>query len=264
MVKVLSPQYVLQAQALPDIVHGFFTRQGGVSTPPYDCLNMSTSVGDRAENVAVNWERVANFMGVPAQNLVTVHQVHGSDVLTLQNLTDLQRPSNADPADAIVSTCRDIAIGVQTADCGPILISDASGDVVAAIHAGWRGAVRGIIENTIRTMQTLGAQELTAVIGPCISQRRYEVEEDMRTEVLAQDDKASPFFINAERVGAYLFDLGGYCALRLRRAGLRHISQIRLDTFSDSRRFFSHRRMTLGGYTHTGRQISAIKAGKKI
>lgn len=263
MVKVLPPQHVLNAQAMPDIMHGFFTRRGGVSAPPFDDLNVSNSVGDREEDVAANRERVATYMGVLTEKLVTVRQVHGSDVLTIESPIDLQRLPCAYPADAIVSTQRNIAIGVQTADCAPILLADATGDVVAAVHAGWRGTVRGVLENTVRTMRALNAQEVTAVIGPCISQRRYEVEEDMRAEVLAQDEAASAFFMTAPRDGCFLFDLGGYCAFRLHRAGLRRISRIKLDTLSDMRRFFSNRRMTLEGRKRTGRQISAIRAGKK-
>ncbi|MDR6183377.1 polyphenol oxidase family protein [Asaia bogorensis] len=257
--------WVLPAPSLSHVRHGFFTRRGGVSPAPYDTLNCSLASADLAANVAVNRGRVAGYLGVEASSLLGLTQTHSPDVVVLTHDTPVWPTGKGPKADALVSNRHDLALGVITADCGPVLFASADGSVVGAAHAGWRGAVGGVLEATLDAMQALGAGDVIACVGPCIRQAGYEVGADMRTEVLDGSSLVAPcaerFFVEAPRAGHYLFDLPGYCLYRLRRAGLRHVSTIGLDTRYDALRFFSHRRRTLAGGGAIGHQISAIRAG---
>ena len=151
-----------------------------------------------------------------------------------------------------------IALGVITADCAPVLFCDATAGVIGAAHAGWRGAVVGVLEATVAAMRDLGARHVAAVIGPCIRQRSYEVGADLRDAVLARDPADSRFFAPGRRQAHWQFDLPGYCAARL--AGVEvTVAMLDVDTVEDEARFFSHRRRTLAGGGPIGHQISAIR-----
>ena len=231
--------------------HRFFTRNGGVSTGAYASLNCSFTSDDPA-HVHENRARVARAMGVEAQKLLGCKQVHGIDVVTLR---EPWAEGDGPAADALVSTVPGLALSVITADCAPVLFY--GNGVAGAAHAGWRGAVAGVLEATIAAMQALGAAQIYAVIGPCIQQASYEVGADMRDAVLAEGRNAQRFF-SAGRPGHWWFDLPGYCMARLEAAGAKTES-LGLDTCALEQEFFSHRRRTLREETALGHQISVIR-----
>jgi YfiH family protein len=239
------------------VPHGFFTREGGVSTGPYASLNCSLSGADERAAVLENRARVARSLGVAPAQLVGLHQVHGTEVATV---TAPWAPGEGPKADGMVTATPGIALGVVTADCGPVLFADAEAGVVGAAHAGWRGAVAGILEATVAAMVALGAEppRITAVIGPCIRQASYEVASDLRGAVLARDPADDRFFAPG-RPERWLFDLAGYCAMRLGQAGVGRVSVTPGDTAAEPHRFFSHRRRTLAGGGPIGHQIAGVR-----
>lgn len=235
--------------------HGFFTRKGGASSGIFAGLNCGTGSSDQAEIVAINRARVADAMGLRVEALVSVHQVHSPDVVTVTTpLT--QRPR----ADAMVTATPGLALAVLTADCQPVLFSDAKAGVIGAAHAGWKGARDGVMEATLDAMETLGARrgDITAVIGPCISQTAYEVGQEFLESVTDDDAEARRFFVtgNGDR---FLFDLPSYGLWRLRAAGVGHAEWTRHCTYRDPARFYSYRRTTHAGEADYGRQISVIR-----
>lgn len=234
--------------------HGFFTRAGGVSTGPYASLNCAWSGQDARENIIENRARLARSLGGAPENLVGLTQVHGPDVVTV---TEAWAPGQGPRADAAVTDRPGIVLGIVTADCAPVLFADASAGVIGGAHAGWRGAVGGVLEATIAAMRALGARDIAAVVGPCIGQASYEVAADMRDAVLAQDPADAIFFADG-RPDRWQFDLPGYCAARLRRAGLAEVAVTGHDTLALDAMFFSHRRRTLAGGGPIGHQMSAI------
>ncbi len=238
--------------------HGFFTRRGGVSTGPYASLNCSLSGGDDPGAVAENRARVALTVGAIPTRLVGLKQVHGSQVVTVDTPW---LPGQGPAADAMVTRLPGAALGIVTADCAPVLFHDRHAGIVGAAHAGWRGAVTGVLEATIAAMEALGATpaRIEAVIGPCIGQASYEVGSDLRDAVLAASPGAAGFFAAGARDGHWQFDLAGYCLMRLAAAGL-HGEALRVDTLTEEAQFFSHRRRTLAGGGPIGHQISVIRA----
>jgi YfiH family protein len=235
--------------------HGFFTRKGGASSGIFAGLNCGTGSSDQAEIVAINRARVADAMGLGVEALVSVHQVHSPDVVTVTTpLTERPR------ADAMVTATPGLALAVLTADCQPVLFSDAKAGVIGAAHAGWKGARDGVMEATLDAMETLGARrgDITAVIGPCISQTAYEVGQEFLESVTDDDAEARRFFVtgNGDR---YLFDLPSYGLWRLRAAGVGHAEWTRHCTYRDPARFYSYRRTTHAGEADYGRQISVIR-----
>jgi YfiH family protein len=237
--------------------HGFFTREGGVSEGPFASLNASLSGADDRARVLENRARAARALGADPSRLVGITQVHGADVATV---TQPWAPGAGPRADAMVTDRAGIALGIVTADCAPVLFADADAGVVGAAHAGWRGAVGGVLEATIAAMEALGASRprIAAAIGPCIAQASYEVGADLRDAVLAHDAADSGFFADGRRPGHWQFDLAGYCAQRLSHAEIGHIVATGHDTLADEARFFSHRRRTLAGGGPIGHQISII------
>ncbi len=231
--------------------HGFFTRNGGVSAGLYASLNCSFS-SDNPEHVRENRTRVAAAMGVERAQLLGVKQVHGDGVATVR---EPWAEGSGPAADALVTAVPGLALGVITADCAPVLFC--ADGVVGAAHAGWRGALGGVLEATAAAMRDLGAQEIHAVIGPCIAQASYEVGADMRDAVLSRHAADARFF-EATRPGHWQFDLPGYCAARLRTAGVK-AEALGLDTYAQEQEFFSYRRKTLRGEPATGHQISVIR-----
>ncbi|MGA3403840.1 MAG: peptidoglycan editing factor PgeF [Acetobacteraceae bacterium] len=238
--------------------HGFFTRRGGVSGGPYASLNCSLSGQDSRDAVLENRARAARALGAEPDALLGLTQVHGTEVV---HATTAWAAGQGPRADALVTDRPGLALGVITADCAPVLFCDPRAGVVGAAHAGWRGAVAGVLEATVAAMQALGARRVSAAIGPCIRQASYEVSADLRDAVLARDPADDRFFAPGRREARWQFDLPGYCAARLAAAGVAVIAAVAVDTMEDEARFFSHRRRTLGGGGPIGHQISAIRLG---
>lgn len=237
------------------IKHGFFTRQGGVSDGIYQGLNVGLGSNDLRENVLRNRAKVAGWFEQPLEKLATVHQVHSPDVVTIDARYDGARPT----ADAMVTATPGMILGVLSADCGPILFADAENGVVGAAHAGWKGALGGVLENTIDAMIALGAsrERIRASLGPSISQRSYEVGPEFVDRFLAHDPSYDAFFSASPRSGHAMFDLQGFTVKRLTDAGILATS-LGLCTYPDAERFYSYRRTTHAGEPDYGRQISAI------
>ncbi len=243
-------------EALPGIGHGFFTRVGGVSSGIYRSLNCGVGSKDDKGFVFKNRARAARTLGVMPERLATPYQVHGDSAVAVDRVWELgQGPK----ADAVVTVKPGIAVGVGTADCGPILFADATARVVGAAHAGWRGALGGILESTIRAMEGLGARRdrIVAVLGPTISQRHYEVGDELVEAFVTADKANTRFFQPATRPGHAFFDLPGYIVARLSRAGVL-AADLGLCTYADEERFFSYRRATHRGEADYGRLLSAI------
>ena len=237
--------------------HGFFTRRGGVSEGPFASLNCSLSSADARPSVLENRARAARALGADPDRLLGLTQVHGHDVAVVAE----PWPAGAGPrADAMVTDRPGIALGIVTADCAPVLFADRAAGIVGAAHAGWRGAVSGVIEATIQAMATLGArpEAIAAAVGPCIGQASYEVGPDLRDTALARDAADAVFFSPGRRDDRWQFDLPGYCAARLRAAGVGTVATLGVDTLAEEARFFSHRRRTLAGGGPIGHQISVI------
>ena len=237
--------------------HGFFTRRGGVSAGPFASLNCSLSSADDRISVLENRARAARALGADPDRLMGLTQVHGHDVVMVAE----PWIAGAGPrADAMVTDRPGIALGIVTADCAPVLFSDSHAGVVGAAHAGWRGAVSGVIEATIAAMIGLGARadKIAAAVGPCIGQASYEVGPDLRDAVLARNAASAAFFAPGRRDERWQIDLPGYCGARLRAAGIGAVAVLGADTLADDERFFSHRRRTLAGGGPIGHQISAI------
>lgn len=237
-----------------DVVrHGFFGRHGGVSTGDFAGLNVSHSVGDDADAVEENRALVAKSLG--GAPLVTVRQVHSNRVITVEAGA---LPEKTVEADALVTRRADVLIGVLTADCSPLLLVDRHAGVVGAAHAGWRGAVDGILANTVAAMESLGAQRrrIQFAIGPTISQKNYEVGEQFKADALNQNMNTAASFLTPPG-GKPHFDLPGYLIIEARALGLAEITDTALCTYADPTRFFSHRYAT-HQQTKTGRQIAVI------
>ncbi len=239
------------------IRHGFFTREGGVSDGIYASLNCGFGSRDRSGDVAENRSRVARALAVDTGALNTVHQVHSADVATVDAAWD---PAAAPRADAMVCRTPGIAIGVLTADCGPVLLADPDAGVIGAAHAGWRGALSGIVEAAVGAMCGLGAERarIRAALGPCIAQASYEVGPEFRDAFLADDEANAGYFTAADRPAHFRFDLAGYVAARLARAGVASVERHDIDTYAETGQCFSYRRATHAGEDDYGRLISAI------
>ncbi|MBP3402384.1 MAG: peptidoglycan editing factor PgeF [Alphaproteobacteria bacterium] len=233
----------------------FFTRKNGVSTGDFASLNCSVKVGDDPAKVRENMRRVAGNLGCTVEKLFVLHQTHSSIAVPVTT----REPFEKTPyGDALVTNRSNIFLGIKTADCAPVLLADAQNGVVAAAHAGWRGAVGGILENTVRAMVEMGAEtdNISALIGPCIAPQSYEVGEDMKESFLQADAKASLFFVPAG-AGKYRFDLPGYVLARLERQGIGAAEWVGEDTYALEKEYFSYRRSAQKG-ENSGRQISVI------
>lgn len=246
----------LTSDLLSPVRHGFFTRRGGASSGVFAGLNCALSSSDQDDAVRINRARVAAAMGVAPDGLATVPQVHSADVLVVE------RGGAADgPADAMVTSVSGVALGILTADCMPILLVDHEGGVVGAAHAGWKGALGGVIENTVEAMIGLGADRsrIRAAIGPAISQAAYEVGPEMLEDFMAEDADAARYF--AQGKGDRLkFDLVGFGLGRLRAAGVE-AEWIGRCTYREPDTFFSYRRSTHRLEADYGRLISAVRLG---
>lgn len=242
----------ITAGALRGVAHGFFTREGGVSTGIHAGLNGGLGSDDDPAAVAENRRRIAAQLGVP--HLVTLHQVHSATVVPVTGPWTGDRPR----ADAMVTDRPGVALGVLTADCAPVLFADGEAGVVGAAHAGWKGALAGVLEATVEAMLSLGAERdrITAAVGPTISQRAYEVGPEFVERFLDEDPENARHFAGREGDRA-LFDLPGFCLARLRAAGIA-AEWTGHCTYSDPHRFFSYRRATHAGEPDYGRLVAAV------
>lgn len=239
------------------IRHAFFTRQGGVSDGLYASLNGGIGSDDAPERVAENRARMCAQLGLPPEALVSLYQVHSAEVVTVEQPFPLaQRPQ----ADGMVTRVPGLALGIATADCGPILFADPENRVVGAAHAGWKGALTGVIEATIGAMERLGAarETIVAVLGPTISQASYEVGEDFVERFRGEAPGSEAYFAPGARTGHAQFDLPGFILARLQESGIGEAAILGLCTYADPDRFYSYRRTTHRRESDYGRLISAI------
>jgi YfiH family protein len=242
--------------ALPGVRHAFFTREGGVSQGLYASLNAGIGSGDDPANVAENRARMAKAVGVAPDRFLSVYQIHSPDVVVAENAW---RHDSRPRADAIVTKVPGLAVGVSTADCGPVLFADPQGRVIGAAHAGWRGALAGVLQATITAMEMLGAERsrIVAAVGPMISQLNYEVGSDVIEQFAAADPDNARFFASG-REGHAQFDLPGFIVAQLAKSGVTQVENLGLCTYADPQRFYSFRRTTHRQEPDYGRHINAI------
>jgi purine-nucleoside/S-methyl-5'-thioadenosine phosphorylase / adenosine deaminase len=251
---------MIQAGLLNEIAgvtHGFFTREGGTSQGLFSSLNCGFGSGDDLETVARNRALVAGSMGVEPDRLLTLYQEHSPRVITV---SETWRRESAPLADAMVTKERGIALGALTADCAPVIFADGRARIVGIAHAGWKGALNGVTDATIRAMEKLGADRaaIVAAIGPAISGAVYEVGPEFHGRFLEADPANEAFFRPAPEPQHWLFDLPNYLLARLRRSGIGRAEDLALCTYDDEQRFFSYRRATHRNESHYGRLISAV------
>jgi YfiH family protein len=243
--------------ALPGLRHAFFTREGGVSDGLYASLNGGLGSADDPARVAENRRRMSSALGVAPDHLVSLYQVHSARAVVVEApFAHDARPQ----ADAMVTRVRGLALGIATADCGPILFADAGNGVVGAAHAGWKGALTGVIEATVQAMEGLGARRssIVAVLGPTIGQAAYEVGPDFIARFRVEAPGCEGFLAAGVRPDHAQFDLPGFIATRAAQAGLAEFHDLKTCTYADAARFFSYRRATHRHEADYGRLISAI------
>lgn len=246
---------ILTSDLLGPVRHGFFTRRGGASSGIFEGLNCGLGSSDQREAVELNRARVAAAMEVAPEKLARVHQVHSHDVLVIEEPGD-----SADRADAMVTRTPGVALSILTADCQPVLFADPEAGVIGAAHAGWRGALDGVLSATVEAMVDLGStrSNILAVIGPTISQRAYEVGPEFFDDFMAEDPENARFFANGEG-DRLLFDLPGLGLHKLRSAGVAEAEWTGHCTYSDPKRFYSYRRATHEKQADYGRLIACIR-----
>jgi YfiH family protein len=239
--------------------HGFFTRQGGVSTGLYNSLNTGVGSSDDPAAVQENRHRIAAHMGGTSDDLAACYQIHSAVARVAEAGWRGDRPEG----DAVVTTARRPICAVLTADCAPVLLADAEAGVVGAAHAGWKGALGGIVHSTVAAMQALGAEpsRIVAAVGPCIAQASYEVGADYQDRFEHQDPGSGRFFVPGTSPDKRQFDLPGFVLWRLEQAGVGEAAWTGDDTRADETRFFSNRRAFLRGEPDFGRMMSAISLG---
>jgi polyphenol oxidase len=242
--------------AIPGLRHAFFTREGGVSDGIYASLNGGIGSNDDPAYVAENRRRMAAQLGVTPEHFITVHQTHSPDVAVA---TGPWQGGSQPRADAIVTRSEGLAIGATAADCGPILLVDPNARVIGAAHAGWKGALSGILESTVAAMEKLGAERsgIVAAIGPLIRQPSYEVGGEFVERFVGADTENALFFMPSPREGHAMFDLAGFIRMRLENAGVLMIDDIGVDTYADER-FYSYRRSVHRREPDYGRHVHAI------
>jgi polyphenol oxidase len=241
--------------ALPGVRHAFFTRQGGVSSGIYDSLNVGRGSGDEAGDVEENRRRAAGWFGVMPDALNTCYQIHSARALTAEAPWGRYRPEG----DAVVTAQRSVVCGALHADCAPVLIADAEAGIVAAAHAGWKGALTGVVADTVAAMVRLGAEpgRMSAAVGPCIGPQSYEVGEEFEARFV-EDDAAHRRWFAPGAPGKRMFDLPGFVLMRLAQAGVARAEWTGHDTCTDGDRFYSNRRAFKQGEPDYGRLLSAI------
>lgn len=254
--KDFPPRFAAPSLAqLEGVRHGFFGREGGVSQGLYASLNAGPGSRDDATHVAQNRARIAEALGVETTHLLSLHQIHSATAVRVDAPWTGERPQ----ADALVTTTRGLALTALSADCTPVLFADDQAGVIGAAHAGWKGAVGGVLEACVAEMVRAGAeaQRIVAAIGPCIRQASYEVGPEFLATFRAADAESLPFF-RAGEGDRLKFDLPGYCRLRLSRAGVTMVETLKLDTYSEEHALFSHRRSVHQKEPDYGRNCAAI------
>lgn len=248
---------VIRSHILESATHGFFTRQGGVSQGLYDALNCSFREEDPRENVLENRRLALESLGLGETDLVTVRQVHGAEVVVADMAWD---PEDAPEADALVTAERGLTLGIQTADCVPLLLADPENGVIGAAHAGWRGALKGVVESTLTAMESLGAERahIQAAIGPAVGQDSYEVGNEMRQRFLDKDPAYDAFFDHQDFPETFYFDLPGFVEATLEKEGVSFIERLPYNTYDNKDLFFSCRRASHEKETGFGGHISLI------
>ncbi len=243
--------------AMDGIAHGFFGRQGGVSGGIYGSLNCGSGSADAADDVRENQRRAIVALAGKETDFCKLYQIHSPDVIMVDEVWDRTDPPKAD---AMVSARRELVLGILTADCAPVLFADAQAGVIGAAHAGWKGALAGVCENTIVAMEKLGAKrsQIAAAIGPCIAQDSYEVGAEFIAAFMMQHALYGTFFVESDKPDHFRFDLEGFVLHQLSQSGLQNVQALGMDTFSDEESFFSYRRKTHRGEPDYGRQLSAI------
>jgi YfiH family protein len=237
---------------------GFFTRDGGVSKGLYASLNCGMGSGDDRDAVIENRRRATENLGISADRMLTLYQVHSAEIVVVDAYASANQPIQK--ADAMVTRLTDLALGILTADCTPVLFADDAAGVIGAAHAGWRGAYSGIIGNTVRAMVKLGAsvEGIRAAVGPCIGKDSYEVGPEFHDRFLEANHANSAHFAVAPRKNHYLFDLSSFVVESCRNTGILSVSSLECDSCADEDTFFSYRRATLRGEADYGRNLSAI------
>lgn len=250
----LIPIQAENLSRLPGVRHAFFTREGGVSEGLYKGLNCGVGSNDDVKAVAENRRRASEWLGGTSDRLITLYQVH-SDICLRADEPFADRPQ----ADATASETSGLILGVLTADCAPVLLADAEAGVVGAAHAGWKGALGGVVESTVSEMVSLGAmrEKIAAAVGPCIAQPSYEVGPEFK-ETFQKEDWSFDRFFTPGQGGRFQFDLKSFVAERLAQAGVGSIETAPHDTYADPDRFYSYRRVTHEGEGDYGRMLSAI------
>lgn len=260
MIKSFTNENFISSVVCNKISYGFYSRQGGVSEGAYASLNCGIGSDDIRDRVIENRKRVASDLGAHHNNLLSVFQVHGSKCIVCHEPWGVdQRPE----ADAMVTDVKGLALGILTADCAPVLFYGFKSNdeiVIGAAHAGWKGALSGVLEETVDAMLSLGAkiETIKGGVGPCISRSSYEVSYDFCEPFIEHHDEAVRFFRSGSKSSCIFFDLSAYCAWRLFQKGVKSITLFDQDTYADEENFYSYRRMTHKGQTEYGRQISAI------
>jgi YfiH family protein len=244
-------------QSLPGITHGFFTREGGVSGGLYASMNIGIGSADVAADVMTNRQLSAAKLGLSACDLSLPYQVHSANVIVAKAAWG---PGPGPKADAVVTDREGTGVGISTADCAPVLFADSDAGVIGAAHAGWKGALTGVLEATVEAMESLGARRRTtvAVVGPTISAAAYEVGPEFVERFTAAGDANKTFFRPSDRSGHAMFDLPGYIRSRLQQLDLAIINNLGLCTYADEGRFYSYRRATHRNEADYGRLLSAI------
>jgi purine-nucleoside/S-methyl-5'-thioadenosine phosphorylase / adenosine deaminase len=257
----LNAEYGMKIEAdvlkIDGLRHGFFTRRGGVSKGIYQSLNVGLGSDDTRDVVLENRNRVASEMAVVADRLLSPYQIHSPDVITVSGPWEDEAERKAD---ALVTKTPGLAIGVSTADCGPVLFADSEARVVGAAHSGWKGAISGVLQNTVTSMENLGASRgsIVAVLGPTISQKAYEVGPEFQQRFVQDAADNQRYFKASERIDHFMFDLPAFITNRLTNIGLANVVDLAKCTYADEDRFFSYRRTTHRREPDYGRQISAI------
>lgn len=254
---VKSPK-LKEIQTQSGITHGFFTRHGGCSDGIFSSLNAGLGSGDETASIVENRKRICDALGTTPAKLATLHQHHSADVFVATGGIESDRPK----ADGIVTNTPGTAVGVVTADCGPVLFADPENKVIGAAHAGWRGAFDGVLQNTIETMIELGAkrESIIATLGPCISQKNYEVGPEFYQRFIDKDKSLSQYFKPSSAKNHYLYDLNAFIQDQLKSAGVI-AEDLAVCTYDEDNGYFSYRRTTHRSEKDYGRQLSLITLG---
>ena len=248
--------YSLKLNKIKNLKHCFFSRKNGFSSGLYESLNCGLGSNDKKINIIKNLEFVSNKIGCKQESLITLNQEHTDQVVLFKNKNDVK---NKLTGDAMVTTVKNVGIGILTADCAPILFYDPNKKIIGCAHSGWKGALNGIIENTVKKFNELksNAHDLVAVVGPCLSKDSYEVKNDFINKFVSNDKKNLDFFEKKSSTH-YNFDLRGFINNKLRNLGIKNIDNIEMDTFSEREFFYSYRRSCHNNENDYGRCISVI------